>query len=399
MRKNTINESAFDNINEESAYWIGVLIARGTLTYKSKTSHSPTIEFESKYEELVEKYKKFLNSSHKIYSDKRKHVYSLHINSVTIGNKLMQFGMKPKKRYFQGLSPNLILNKHCWRGIVDVHGSFDISTKKSDYYTLKLKSSEKLVLQFKSFIEKSIGKVNVNVEFKIKNYVITIKGSDDVLKIVKLLYEGCSIALNSNLEKAYQMFNSPTIIQSPKTEYKQAESSIEREVRVTEERSYPIINSHESAQYYLLELGNKLNFLTHTPDLSKEFNGKKFGEIASIKQLAPDIDKQEIRNIDVKWCHEDKFPYLCFEIEHSTNFRDALFRFNKLRLYNVRFFFVAAEHSRKDYENLIKDLPMKFEKDRLRFISYDDLAVVYETTLDCYNNINELLGQNLTLVH
>lgn len=43
MRKQTINESAFDNINEESAYWIGVLIARGTLTYKSNTSHSHTM--------------------------------------------------------------------------------------------------------------------------------------------------------------------------------------------------------------------------------------------------------------------------------------------------------------------------------------------------------------------
>jgi hypothetical protein len=29
------------------------------------------------------------------------------------------------------------------------------------------------------------------------------------------------------------------------------------------------ISSHESAQYYLLELGNKLNFLTQTPDTSK----------------------------------------------------------------------------------------------------------------------------------
>jgi hypothetical protein len=314
----------------------------------------------------------------------------------------MQYGMKPKKNYSQGFSrPDLIYNKHCWRGVVDIHGSFDISTEKSDDYILKLKSSEKLVLQFKSFIEKKIGKVNVNVEFKTKKYVITIKGKDDVLKIVKLLYEGCSIALNSNLEKAHQLLNSSTFIQRPKTGHKQAASSIGREILEVTKQQYPIIiDSHKSAQYYLLELGKKLNFLTHTAHRSDEFNGKKLGEIASTEELS--IDEKEVlqivRRIDVIWLNEHKFPHLCFEIEHSTKFLEALARFNKLGPYqDVKFFIVAEEDKRIQFEILIKNLPWKFDAERLRFISYDDLAVVYETTLHCFNNVNKLLGQKLTL--
>ena len=216
---------------------------------------------------------------------------------------------------------------------------------------------------------------------------------------MKLLYDDCSTALDSNLEKAHKALNSSTFVQYPTIEQKQAALSIERKVRVTEQQQYPIIDSHESAQYYVLELGNKLNFLTYTPDLSKEFDGKKLGEFASTKQLSSAINQQGIRMIDVIWCDEDNFPNLCFEIENTTNFINALVRFNKLRLYDVRFFFVAPKDRRIEFENLIKDLPIKFDKNRLKFISYEDLVVVYETTLHCYNKVNELLGQKITLAH
>jgi hypothetical protein len=62
-------------------------------------------------------------------------------------------------------------------------------------------------------------------------------------------------------------------------------------------------------------------------------------------------------------------------------------------------FFVAPKDRRIKFGNLIKDLPIKFDKNRLKFISYEDLAVVYETTLYCYNKVNELLGQKITLAH
>ncbi|MGA9841722.1 MAG: hypothetical protein WBQ25_05355 [Nitrososphaeraceae archaeon] len=92
-------------------------------------------------------------------------------------------------------------------------------------------------------------------------------------------------------------------------------------------------------------------------------------------------------------------PYLCFEIENTTDFINGLVRFNKLRVFDVRFFFVARKDKHIKFENLTKDLPVRFDKDRLRFISYEDLVVLYETTLRCHTNVNELLGQKLSLIY
>jgi hypothetical protein len=91
-----------------------------------------------------------------------------------------------------------------------------------------------------------------------------------------LLYDDCSTALDSNLEKAHRALNSSTFVQNPTVEHKRAVLSMERTVRVTEEQQYTIIDSHESAQYYVLELGNKLNFLTYTPAFQRNLMGKNW---------------------------------------------------------------------------------------------------------------------------
>jgi hypothetical protein len=60
------------------------------------------------------------------------------------------------------------------------------------------------------------------------------------------------------------------------------------------------IDSHESAEYCLLELGNKLNFHTYTPDASMKFNDKILREVATIKEIANEVNNdKDIKNIDV----------------------------------------------------------------------------------------------------
>lgn len=204
VRKNPINESAFDIIDDRSAYWIGCIVARGSISYKGRNK-SPTIGFESMHEEIVEEYKKFLNLHHKIYHDNKKGVFSIQFNSPYIGDKLRQYGLVPRKRFSEALNPSLIYNRDCWRGVVDVHGTLDT---KYGLHQFRLKSSENLVKQFKTFIVKSVGEVDHDMRPLIKNYFITIKNNDDIIKVVKLLYDHCSFALSSNLEKVQQILQS-----------------------------------------------------------------------------------------------------------------------------------------------------------------------------------------------
>jgi hypothetical protein len=154
-----------------------------------------------------------------------------------------------------------------------------------------------------------------------------------------------------------------------------------------------------SAQYYLLDLGNKLNFLTYTPDVSKEFNGQKLGDIATINELsaALPLDQRDVKKIDVMWCDEESFPLVCFEIEHTTDFTKSFFRFSQLRRSTIKFFFVASEFRRVDFNKLIKKNPFKVSKERFQFISYEDLAKLYKSFIPCHDLIVKILGKKLTL--
>jgi hypothetical protein len=157
------------------------------------------------------------------------------------------------------------------------------------------------------------------------------------------------------------------------------------------------INSHESAQYYLLELGNKLNFLTYTPDVSSEFNETKLGNVATTKILSGLTRDSDVYKIDVIWCDEESYPSICFEIEHTTDFTKSFFRFGVLRRSYTKFFFVAPEVRRTLFNKSIKQSLFKVSKERFHFISYEELAKLYESFIPCHNLIDKILKMKLTL--
>jgi DNA-binding transcriptional regulator WhiA len=99
----TVNESVFDAITEESAYWIGFLMADGSI-FKEKTGN-PRIALtlaESDHEHLV-KFSKFLNCSYKILIKKTKakgkiiNQYTLRFSSKHIAEVITKFGVIARK--------------------------------------------------------------------------------------------------------------------------------------------------------------------------------------------------------------------------------------------------------------------------------------------------------------
>ena len=68
-RTYTIDETVFDSIDENSAYWIGFLMADGCISPSLSTGNradSINLGLQSKDKHHLEKYKKFLNSTHPI---------------------------------------------------------------------------------------------------------------------------------------------------------------------------------------------------------------------------------------------------------------------------------------------------------------------------------------------
>jgi len=156
------------------------------------------------------------------------------------------------------------------------------------------------------------------------------------------------------------------------------------------------IDSHEAAEFYLLEVGKMLGYWTYTVDKSKTYREKRLGDIAilqEIPQFAGDRDLTWAKNIDIMWFNEEENPTHCFEVEHTTDIIHGLGRLSQLQHLYVKLFIVASEDKRSKYESLLNRVNYRKIRDRFRFISYKELAELYETALPFHKLKTKILGK------
>lgn len=157
------------------------------------------------------------------------------------------------------------------------------------------------------------------------------------------------------------------------------------------------INSHEGAEYYLLEMGKILGYNPYTVDQSKIFENKTLGDVAILKNIPPfagERDINTVKEIDVIWFGDDENPKMCFEIEHTTDIVHGLDRLIQLQHIYAKFFIVAPEERRAKFEDLITNrYPYRKFHSRFKFISYDELAQLYEVTLPFHKLKTKLFGE------
>ena len=157
------------------------------------------------------------------------------------------------------------------------------------------------------------------------------------------------------------------------------------------------IDTHQSAQYHLLELGNMLDFLTYTPDYSKKHKGRKLRDTATLREM-PAFAGERTRNpaskIDVIWFGEDENPKACFEVEHSTGISPGLHRLYQLKQFRVKFFIVASEDDRNKFEREVRKAPYWAMRESFRFISYDELSRFFKATHTFHELKVKLMGDD-----
>ena len=143
---------------------------------------------------------------------------------------------------------------------------------------------------------------------------------------------------------------------------------------------------HADIQGMLLEIGNNRDECadTYTPDRKGIFDQMYLGSIATIDEIPHftyDHIIKTVRYADVIWFSERKFPHSVFEVEHSTNFVNALTKFCDLQDFNARFCCVA-ESSREDkFEREVNRPAFKAIKDRCEFITYESVEHDYNIAL------------------
>ncbi len=107
------------------------------------------------------------------------------------------------------------------------------------------------------------------------------------------------------------------------------------------------VRHHAKIQGMLLEIGNERHEIkdTYTNDKKWIFENKTLGSLATLKEMPPFTYERTIKDsvsyTDVIWFNERGFPSQIFEVEHSTDFRDALIKFTELQDFKTNFYCVS----------------------------------------------------------
>jgi len=139
--------------------------------------------------------------------------------------------------------------------------------------------------------------------------------------------------------------------------------------------------SHEKIEGVLLELGNMLGYDTYTADKSKEYEGKKLGDISTLKDIPsftyPRI-LDTVREVDIIWFKDD-FPRYCFEVEHTTNISRGLLRLYQIKELSSKFLIVAPSSRISKFQTEIRKDPFYRIRGKYTFRSYSELLEWFKT--------------------
>ena len=201
---NALDETVFDDINEESAYWLGMLYTDGHISSGEKGYN---IEFglHSQDREHLDKYLKFLKSSNSIKEDKRSNYLRIKIGSEKLHKKLQEYGMSNKKSW--DAVPPLILqnNRDFWRGCIDGDGGIYTPYEKVKGKTIQIMLCGTIdtIVGFISYCENNCELWNCKQPTRMKGkclYQVSYYG-EEVKMIGTLLYKDAKVYLDRKYDK------------------------------------------------------------------------------------------------------------------------------------------------------------------------------------------------------
>lgn len=202
-RKMNVDENFFDKINsEEKAYWLGFIMADGSIT-GNKTLK---IELSNKDYIHLEKFKSAINAEHaiKTYIKNNKKYSYIAITNKKIKNDLAKYGIVPNKTH-KTFIPKISnkLKHHFIRGYFDGDGWVSVY--------VGVAGSKLLIKEIETIFKKMLFIENIKIYERNKTYQFQVYSKENKKKILNYLYKDASIYLDRKYIK-YQQILSPTQI-------------------------------------------------------------------------------------------------------------------------------------------------------------------------------------------
>jgi hypothetical protein len=146
-------------------------------------------------------------------------------------------------------------------------------------------------------------------------------------------------------------------------------------------------DKHSQMEGMLLEIGNQDERVknTYTRDKNGVFENKPLDFLRTLGSIPPftyqTIIKDTVSYIDVIWFNERSFPLCVFEVETTTDFRDALIKFMELQDFQTKFYCVSDKERREKFEKEKSKYSFIPIKERVAFLSYEQLENDYKNAV------------------
>lgn len=207
-RHYALDESVFDTVNEQSAYWLGFLMADGCISDSGGRAEL-ILQLKASDLEHVEAFRAFLHSTRPIRvipprgykkSWNSQPSAAFCVNSKSLVAALSRHGVVPRKSFRAEAPTGLKYDRHFWRGLVDGDGWVCL-VRGGVYPLIGLTGPRPLIEQWSEFI-RSIApstKASVNPNGPIWRCVTTGRFA---VAVIRVLYENCHVALPRKLDIA-----------------------------------------------------------------------------------------------------------------------------------------------------------------------------------------------------
>ena len=192
----TCDDSVFDEINEESAYWIGFLTADGNVSDNDYIA----ICLQIQDIDHLKKFKKFLKTNAKITVNMNRKFpcCSISIHSKKIADRLSDFGIVPRKTHISYCPEELKNDRDYWRGLIDGDGCIH----DGRYPSLHLYGTEDICQSFKEYCYWIVNTNALVHHRRNTTYYLKIEGNKFTPKLIADLYHNASVYLDRKQDKA-----------------------------------------------------------------------------------------------------------------------------------------------------------------------------------------------------
>lgn len=156
-----------------------------------------------------------------------------------------------------------------------------------------------------------------------------------------------------------------------------------RTPEVAPSREAATVFNHTFYQGLIVQLGNLQEFDTYVPAQDKNrvfLHEQRLGNVTTCSKVYGFTYEERVRiakTIDVIWFNRRRLPAAFFEVEHTTDMRGAMLKFNELRDFRAEMYIVASAHSKRRFEGVRALDTYRDVRKYVRFLSYDSLAKVH----------------------